>query len=100
MTTIQEQAVNYAKRETLTIDQLPKISVKLVLKEKIVHGGTPKEFRYKYVEENGQEYRVPISVISQLKQQLDANPNIQFFKVSKHGEGKTGTTYTVIPLLQ
>ena len=51
---------------------------------------------FKHEEE---EYRVPKSVLKQLKEQLEVNPKLKFFKVNKTGEGMK-TSYTVIPLVE
>jgi len=47
----------------------------------------------------GEQYRVPVSVISQLKVVLEDNPNCQKFKVKKTGTTMDDTRYQVIPLL-
>jgi hypothetical protein len=46
---------------------------------------------------NGEEYRVPDSVLKALKDNLEVNPKLGWFKVKKTGEGLK-TNYTVIPL--
>jgi hypothetical protein len=46
------------------------------------------------------KYRVPVSVISQLKVFLEDNPNLAKFKVKKTGTTKDDTRYTVIPLME
>ncbi len=46
------------------------------------------------------KYRVPVSVISQLKVFLEDNPNLKKFKVKKTGTTKDDTRYTVIPLME
>ncbi len=55
------------------------------------------EFPYKYVEANGERYKMPASVLASLKAILEENPNLKKFKVKKTGEGMD-TRYTVIPL--
>lgn len=56
------------------------------------------EFAYSYLSINDEEYRIPNSVIGQLKDILEANPNLKKFRVKKSGEG-LGTRYTVIPII-
>ncbi|KKK73592.1 hypothetical protein LCGC14_2892300, partial [marine sediment metagenome] len=54
-------------------------------------------FSYNFMVVAGEEYRVPNSVLKQLKKHLEANPKLEKFKVAKEGEGLK-TEYTVIPL--
>ena len=60
--------------------------------------GHDKQVNQKVATIDGERYRIPVSVISQLKAQLEANPKLQKFRVKKSGEG-LGTVYTVIPLI-
>ena len=46
---------------------------------------------------DGEDYRVPVSVLKSLKAILEARPEVKNIKVSKTGEGLK-TEYTVIPL--
>jgi len=46
----------------------------------------------------GEQYRVPNSVIAQLKVILEDNPNCKKFKVKKSGTTMDDTRYMVIPL--
>ena len=57
------------------------------------------EYPYKYVEIDGNRFRVPVSVLGDLKAVLKANPTLKYFKVTKIGEGKK-TQYTLIPLME
>jgi len=98
MTTIKEEAKKYVPKQTKNISELPQVSVDMELRD---GEGTDKEglpFAYKFVEVNGEEYRIPASVIGQVKDLQEANPNFKLFKVKRTGEGKVGTRYTVIPL--
>lgn len=55
-------------------------------------------FSYKYVEDDkGIRYRVPYTVLTQIKAHLEEDPDQVLFKVKKSGEGKQ-TTYTVVPV--
>ena len=47
---------------------------------------------------NKERYRVPNSVLKQLKVLLEDNSNMKKFKVKKTGQG-LNTDYTVIPLI-
>ena len=98
MTTIREQALTYETPKTKNIADVDKVSTALVLEHKTVGAGTPDEFSYNFCKIGDDEYRVPNSVLKQLKAQLEERPDAEHFKVKKEGEGKTGTTYTVVLL--
>jgi len=53
----------------------------------------------KVVNINGENYRVPMSVVQQLKVILEDNPNLKKFKVKRSGSTKDDTRYQVIPLM-
>lgn len=98
MGTIKDEAEAYVPKQTKNIAELPQVAIDFDLKE---GEGVDKEgntFKYKYVEVNGEEYRVPGVVIAQVKDILSENKGMKSFKVKRTGEGKTGTRYTVIPL--
>ena len=97
MTTIKEAALAFVPQQTKNITELDKVSVQIVVQRKTVAEGTEKEFSYNYTLVDGEEYRVPVSVLKQLKSHLEEKPNITHFKVKASGSGKN-TEYTVIPL--
>ena len=100
MSNLKEQAKNYVAKTFKTIDTIEKISVDVEIFED--GEGTNKDgsvFKYNYFKDGEAEIRMPKSVIGQLKVQLEANPKLTHFKVSKTGSG-LGTEYTVIPLLE
>ena len=58
-----------------------------------------KKVKQKIIVVEGEQYRVPSSVIGQLKVVLEDNPNCKKFKVKKTGTTMDDTRYQVIPLL-
>ncbi len=56
-----------------------------------------KVFKYKVVVVDGVDYRVPNTVIGNLKAILERKPDLKEFSVSKTG-ANLDTRYTVIPL--
>ena len=54
-----------------------------------------KEFKYKYVIWEGENYRVPNVVLDDLKTMIKENPKLEFVKVIKDGEGLK-TRYKVV----
>jgi len=99
MVTIAEDAKQFEpKSTTKNIADLPEVSTDLQIKiEKGKNNETGEEFEFKYVELNGDKYRIPGIVIGSLKVILAENPNLKKFKVKKTGQGLE-TRYTVIPL--
>lgn len=100
MANIKEEAQAYEPKQTRNVAELPHITTDMDLKDgqgTTKDGDQTKVFNYKYIEYEGEEYRVPGVVIGQIKAQLEANPNLKKFKVKKSGTG-LGTSYTVIPL--
>jgi len=97
MATIREQAKDYISPTTKNISDLKEVSTEMDIKSKIVNEGTEDEFSYDYIIVDEIEYRVPKSVLKQLKVQLENKPECVKFRVSKSGEGLK-TEYNVIML--
>jgi len=97
MARLKEEAQAYVPKQTKNIAELPRVSVELELNDGdgLDNDGHP--FKYKFVEVDGEAYRVPGSVLGQIKDLLEENPNLKFIKVKRTGEGLK-TRYTVIPL--
>lgn len=96
MAKLSEEALTYVPPTTKNISELETVSVDVEVKERTAGEGDT-AFTYKYIEVNGEEYRVGASVLKQLKAHLQANPKITKIKVNREGQGMK-TTYTVIPL--
>lgn len=99
MANLKNEALAYEQQQTKNIAELEKIPVDLEVTEKVFKEGTADEFKMKTIEFNGSDYRVPVSVLENLKVMLKDNPNMKYFKVKKDGEGMS-TRYTVIPLVE
>ncbi len=99
MVTIKEEAQNYESEQTKNIADLDKVSVDLNIEPELRKGtnNDGKEFKYKVTIVDGEEYRVPNSVLKNLKVILKAKPDLKTFKVVKTGEGMN-TSYTVVPI--
>ncbi len=98
--TLKEAAGTYIPPKTLNIADLNKVQVDVELKDGEGTRNNGEKFQYKYVVVEGQEYRVPGTVIGGIKAILKELPDTKFVKVLKEGEGKTGTKYQVIPIQQ
>ena len=97
MAKLKDEAKAYESKTTKNIAELPKVSTDLEVVENSGVDAEGKEFSYKVVIVEGEEYRVPNSVLKQLKVILEENLNLKFFKVKKTGTGMA-TEYQVIPL--
>ncbi len=105
MGTLKEEAAAYVpQQKTKNISELPEVSVNFTLEDdsfevdEIKNGVTVKKtVNIKVIDVNGEKYRVPASVIEQLKIHLESNPTLEKFKVNASGTGMS-TKYTVIPL--
>jgi len=93
MASLKDTAINHEQKSKVNnIADLQSVSTDLDVKE-----DTEAEFPYQYVEIEEIRYRIPSSVLSNLKAILEENKELKKFKVKKTGEGMD-TRYTVIPL--
>jgi len=100
MESIKNAALNYVEKVTKNISDLDIISIDEIMTERehTKKDGTP--FKIKVIQVDGEDFRVPDSVLRDLQVMLNDNPGIKYFKVKKSGDGsKTNTKYTVIPTL-
>jgi hypothetical protein len=98
MTSLKEGALAYeGAAKTKNIADLNKVSTNLELRQKTINTKDgQKTFDVIFVE--GEEYRVPKTVLKSLKIILEDNPSLKEFKVKRTGTTKDDTSYTVIPL--
>lgn len=99
MGTLKEEAQAYEpKALTKNIAELDKVSIDFKLEDGSgTNKDTKEEFKYKYIEINGEEYRVPGIVLGDLKAILEEKPDLKTFKVKRTGKG-FDTRYTIITL--
>ena len=97
MATLREEAKAYKPTQTHNIADLDKVSLDVPMQDRKAKDKDGKEFSYKVALVNDQEYRVPISVINDIKAIQEAKPNVKNIKVVKKGVGMS-TEYTVVPL--
>lgn len=60
---------------------------------------TGKKFKVRLITVDGEKYRVPITVMNQLKAHKEENQDLKKIKVKKSGTG-LNTEYTVIPIIK
>lgn len=97
MTSLKEEAQAYEPPKTKNIADLGIIPTSLQVEERAGNKKDGKAFRYSVVVVQGEDYRVPNSVLKALKAILKAKPDLKTFKVDRSGEGLS-TEYVVVPL--
>lgn len=97
MKTIKEEAQAYESPKTKNIADLEKVPTDIETEEREFTKEDGTSFHLKVIVVNGEDYRVPTSVLKSLKAILEEKPDLKFFKVKKVGEGLK-TEYTVITL--
>ena len=97
MTSIKEFAKTHEPRSMRNIVELETVRADIEIKEEDRKDQNNDEYPVMFVVVDAVEYRVPSSVVTQLKAIIAAKPDLASFKVTKSGEGK-GTKYQVISL--
>ena len=97
MANIRESAQAYTPKQTHNIADLDLVRLDWPVEERTGKDNNNTEFKYNVVIVGGDEYRIPNSVLNDIKTILSAKPTQQTVKVIKKGEGMK-TQYTVIPL--
>lgn len=97
MPTIGEQAKEYEPQRMKNIADLEVVSVKQEFKKETRKDTHDEEYTVAFIVVDGNEYRVPNSVLEQLKTFIEEKPLMEQFKVTKKGEG-LNTSYQVVPL--
>lgn len=104
MANLKDEAKAYEPKQTLNIADLEKVSVEIPVEDDEYEfvdekTGEEKKIKQKVVIVENKKYRVPASVLNQLKILLEDNPELKWFKVKKSGVG-LNTDYTVIPIIK
>ena len=95
---IGEHAKEYEPTRMKTIVEVEAVSIQQVFfKDESRETQDKETYKVSYIVVDGEEYRVPNSVLEQLQTMMEEKPEMTTFRVTKKGEGK-GTKYTVIPL--
>ncbi len=105
MTSIIDAAKAYEPQRTKNIADLEAVSTMQEIKTEVRttkkkdKDGNEYEEEYKvsFVVVEGEEYRVPNTVLEQLQTIVESKPDLKTFKVDKKGEG-LNTKYTVVQL--
>jgi hypothetical protein len=96
--TLGEFAKTYEQQTTKNISDLKEVDTGLPLEDRAGTDKDGKAYKYKVIVVDGIDYRIPSSVIGNLKAILEKKPTLKKFSVSRQGKDKDNTKYTVIPL--
>ena len=94
MATLKEGALAYEPQQTLNVADLDAVPVDLQLIAKEGKNQEGEVFKYKVVEVDGKEYRVPNTVLEEIQTILKLKPTVTKVKVNKSGSGLS-TRYKV-----
>ena len=94
MVSLKEEAQAYEPKQTLNVADLEKVDISLDVEERSGTDGEGKEFKYKVLVVEGKEYRVPNTVLEEIKKIVTLRPETKFVKVTKSGSGLS-TRYSV-----
>ena len=98
MANIKDTAKAYIPKKTKNIADLEVVNIEtLQIENRDGVNDDGKEFKYQVAIFNGEEYRIPASVLGSIKTILEAKPTLKTVRVIKKGQGMN-TDYTVIPL--
>ena len=95
MTKLNEMSKAYQPMTTKNICELEKVPVDIDVKENTYQKDDGTDFQVLEAEIEGQKYRIPKSVLPQLKAFLEKKPDMTHFTVSKSGSGMN-TQYHVM----
>jgi hypothetical protein len=97
MANLREASKAYEPTKTKNIADLEAVSLDSQFEERTGKDKDGKDYSFSVVVVVGQDYRVPDSVLKDIKAIMEAKPSLKTVKVIKKGQGM-GTQYTVIPL--
>jgi len=97
MVTISQFATAFEQSKMKNIADLDIVKTDLEITDETRQDSDNREYNVKFLTINNVEYRVPPSVLEQLKAVLESKPALKTFQVKKTGEG-LATKYQVIPI--
>lgn len=97
MVSIKDFAKAYEPQQMKNIAELDIVKADIEIKKETRKDQNNEEYQVMFIIKDGEEYRVPPSVVTQLKAVVEAKPDLETFKVTRTGQGM-GTKYQVISL--
>ena len=95
MVKLGDFAKAYEPQQMKNITDLEVVSIDMDILTEFRKDKDKKDYSVTFIVKDGVEYRTPGSVVEQIKNILEENPESKTFKVTKKGEG-LNTRYTVI----
>ena len=97
MVNLLESAKAYEPKSNKDVSELEVVRIDAEIKDGEAKNKEGETYNYKFIIVNEIEFRVPYTVLEQLKSILESKPELKTFKVTKSGTGM-GTKYQVITL--
>ena len=97
MGNLREEAKAFEPKKTLNVADLEALSLDNKIEHRIGKDKDGVEFSYKVALVDGEEYRVPASVLADIKTLIEAKQTLKTVKIIKKGTGMN-TKYSVIPM--
>ena len=94
---IKEFAKEYTPSQMKNIADLEVVRADAEIKKETRKDQNNEDYQVMFIVIDNEEYRVPSSVVTQLKGVIEAKPEVTSFKVTRTGTGMN-TKYQVIPL--
>jgi len=94
MTSLKDEAQAYEPKRTLNVADLEKVDLTFPMEDRSGTDKNDKSFTYKVIVVNEQEFRVPNTVLEEIKKILKLRADAKFVKVKKTGTD-LATRYTV-----
>jgi len=95
---IKQAAEQFEPNTMKNVSELALVPVDIELKEETRENTKGESYIIKFFELDGETYRVPFTVLKDLKTILEKKPTLKHFCVARSGSTKEDTKYTVIPL--
>ena len=97
MATLGEASDKYEPQQIKNIADLDSVNLSSEFFDEKRKKSDGSEYDISYIRVDGMEYRVPLSVLEQIKEIRKTKPKTTIIKVVKKGEGMK-TTYTTVPM--
>ena len=92
--TLKENAQEYTPKRTLNVTDLDKVDLSTPLEDRKGTNAEGKDYDYQVMVIEGKEYRVPATVLEEIKKILKIKPDAKFIKATSTGSG-LNTEYSV-----
>ena len=94
MESLKDVATAYVPKQTLNVADLDRVDLAWPIEDRTGNDNEGKEFKYKVIVINDQEYRIANTVIEEIQKIIKLKPEAKAVKVTKSGAG-LNTRYSV-----